>query len=258
MHVRELFDLTGTVAMVTGGSRGLGLQMSAALGEAGAALVLTARTPRDLETAASGLRAQGATVVTVACDVTRADQVEAAVARAHEECGPVDILVNNAGTAWGAPAEDMPADAWRRVLDTNVTGTFLMTQAVGRAMIARGRGGRIINIASIAGMRGVDPEVLDAVGYSASKGAVIALTRDLAVKWARWGILVNAIAPGFFPSKMTERLIERRRDAIVRTIPLGRLGGEDDLKGAVVFLASRAASFVTGHILAVDGGATAW
>jgi NAD(P)-dependent dehydrogenase (short-subunit alcohol dehydrogenase family) len=258
VHVRELFDLTGAVALVTGGARGLGRQMATALGEAGAALVLVGRTSRPLDETAAQLRDHGMEVMPCVCDVTRPHEVETAVARALERFGRIDILVNNAGTAWGAPAVEMPAEAWHSVLETNVTGTFLMTQCVGRAMIARGRGGKIINIASIAGVKGVDPAVLDAVGYSASKGAVIALTRDLAVKWARHGIAVNAIAPGFFPSQMTRWVIEHRGEELLRTIPLGRLGGEDDLKGAVVFLAGRASDFVTGQVLAVDGGATAW
>ncbi len=257
MHVRDLLDLTGSAAIVTGGSRGLGLQMATALGEAGASLLLAARTADELTVASTALRAAGVRVIPCPCDVTRVEGVEAAVARACEEFGGIDILVNSAGTAWAAAPEAMPVDAWRRVLETNATGTFLMTQAVGRAMIARGRGGRIVNIASVAGLRGQDPAVLNAVGYSASKGAVIALTRDLAVKWARHAITVNAIAPGFFPSRMTHGLLEHHQDAIIRSIPMGRLGGEDDLKGAVVFLASRAAAFVTGQVLAVDGGATA-
>jgi NAD(P)-dependent dehydrogenase (short-subunit alcohol dehydrogenase family) len=258
MHVRELFDLTDTVALVTGGSRGLGRQMAQALGEAGAALVLTSRTAEELEAAAQELSGQSLEVLPRVCDVTRPDEVEAAVAFALEKLGRIDILVNNAGTAWGAPAAEMPLDAWQRVMETNVTGTFLMAQAVGRAMIKRGRGGKIINIASIAGVRGIDPAVLDALGYSASKGAIVAFTRDLAVKWAHYGIAVNAIAPGFFPSKMTRWIIEHRREELVKKIPLGRLGGEDDLKGAVVFLASRASDYLTGQVLAVDGGATAW
>jgi NAD(P)-dependent dehydrogenase (short-subunit alcohol dehydrogenase family) len=258
MHMRELFDLTGMRALVTGGSRGLGRQMATALGEAGASVVLTARTQAALEAAAAEMGEQGIRAVPVVCDVARPDEVAAAVARALEEVGQIDILVNNAGTAWGAPAVEMPLDAWRRVLETNLTGTFLMAQAVGRAMIERGRGGTIINVASIAGLHGTDPRVLDAIGYSASKGGVIALTRDLAVKWAQYGITVNAIAPGFFPSQMTRWLIENRREAILNTIPLRRLGGDDDLKGVVVFLASRAARFVTGQVLAIDGGATAW
>ncbi|HEX4835595.1 MAG TPA: SDR family oxidoreductase [bacterium] len=257
MHIRELFDLTGMVALVTGGSRGLGHQMACALGEGGASVVLAARTREALEAAAAELAGQGIRAVPVVCDVTHPDDVNAAVARTLKEFGQIDILVNNAGTAWGAPAVEMPLDAWRRVLETNVTGTFLMAQAVGRTMIERDRGGTIINVASIAGMRGADPRVLDAIGYSTSKGGVIALTRDLAVKWAHHSITVNAIAPGFFPSQMTRWVIERRQEAILNTIPLGRLGGDDDLKGVVVFLASRAARFVTGQVLAVDGGATA-
>ena len=258
MHVRELFDLTGKVAIVTGGSRGLGVQMASALGEAGAALAITARKADELDRAAAELRQRGMRVLALSCDVSRPEQIEAAVARVLEEYGQIDILINNAGATWGAAPLEMPLDAWHKVVETNVTGTFLMTQAVGRSLIGGGRGGRIINIASVAGLVGTDEGIMDAVGYSTSKGAVIALTRDLAVKWAPRGITVNAIAPGFFPSKMTRWLIEHRREAILSTIPMHRLGGEDDLKGAVVFLASRASSFVTGHVLVVDGGATAW
>ncbi len=257
MHVRDLFDLTGKVAIVTGGSRGLGFQMASALAEAGAALAITARKADELDRAAAQLRASEYRVLAVPCDVSRSEQIDVAVVRMLGEYGRIDILVNNAGATWGAPALDMPLAEWRKVMETNVTGTFLMTQAVGRSMIAAGRPGKIVNVASVAGLVGTDAEVLDAVGYSASKGAVIALTRDLAVKWAPHGVTVNAIAPGFFPSKMTRWLIEHRGDAIRSTIPMGRLGGEDDLKGAVVFLASQASNFVTGHVLVVDGGAMA-
>jgi len=258
MRVSELFDLTGRVAIVTGGSRGLGLQMAMALGEAGAALVITARKPERLAEAVSELRGKGHRAIGIASNVTQPEEVEAVVGQVLREHSRVDILVNNAGATWGASVLEMPLEAWRKVLETNVTGTFLMSRAVGRAMIDEGRGGKIVNIASIAGVRGTDPRVLDVIGYSTSKGAVIAFTRDLAVKWAPHGISVNAIAPGFFPSKMTQWLIEHRREEIVGTIPMGRLGGEDDLKGAVVFLTSRASDFVTGQVLAVDGGATAW
>jgi len=258
VHVRELFDLTGKTAIVTGGSRGLGFQMASALAEAGAALTLTARKADALEGAAAQLRATGVRALAVPGNVSEAGAAEAVVARTLEEFGRIDILINNAGTTWGAPVLDMPLDAWQKVLETNVTGTFLMVQAVGRAMIDAGRGGKIVNVASVAGLVGTDAGVLDAIGYSASKGAVIALTRDLAVKWARHGITVNAIAPGFFPSKMTRWLIEHRGEAVLGTVPMGRLGGEDDLKGAAVFLASRASDFVTGQVLVVDGGATAW
>ncbi len=258
MHVRELFDLTGKAAIVTGGSRGLGFQMASALAEAGAALALTARKADVLEQAAAQLRGRGFRVLAVPGNVGQAEEAEAVVARTLEEFGRVDILINNAGTTWGASVLDMPLDAWHKVLETNVTGTFLMIQAVGRTMIDAGRGGKIVNLASVAGLVGTDAGVMDAIGYSASKGAVIALTRDLAVKWARHGITVNAIAPGFFPSKMTRWLIEHRGEAILGTVPMGRLGGDDDLKGAAVFLASRASDFVTGQVLVVDGGATAW
>ena len=258
MHVRELFDLSGKIAIVTGGSRGLGFQMASALAEAGAALALTARKADELEQAAAQLRERGFRALAVPGDVARPEDAEAVVARALAEYARVDILVNNAGATWGAEVLDMPLDAWRKVMDTNVTGTFLMIQAVGRAMIGAGRGGKIVNIASVAGLIGTNAGVLDAIGYSASKGAVIALTRDLAVKWARHGITVNALAPGFFPTKMTRWLIDHRREAILDTIPLGRLGGDDDLKGAAVFLASRASDFMTGQVLVVDGGQTAW
>jgi len=257
MHVRELFDLTGKVAIVTGGSRGLGFQMAEALGEAGASLALTARKTGELAAAAARLRDRGIRALAAACDVARAEEVESCVARTLGAYGRVDVLINNAGATWGAPVLEMPLDAWHKVLETNVTGTMLMSRAVGRHMIDTGRGGKIINIASVAGLAGTDAEVLDAIGYSASKGAVIAFTRDLAVKWARHRITVNAIAPGFFPSRMTQWLIEHRGEAILSTIPMGRLGGEDDLKGAAVFLASPASDFVTGQVLAVDGGATA-
>jgi len=258
VHVRELFDLSGKIAIVTGGSRGLGFQMASALAEAGAALALTARKADELEQAAAQLRERGFRALAVPGDVARPEDAEAVVARALAEYARVDILVNNAGATWGAEVLDMPLDAWRKVMDTNVTGTFLMIQAVGRAMIGAGRGGKIVNIASVAGLIGTNAGVLDAIGYSASKGAVIALTRDLAVKWARHGITVNALAPGFFPTKMTRWLIDHRREAILDTIPLGRLGGDDDLKGAAVFLASRASDFMTGQVLVVDGGQTAW
>ncbi|HYM90030.1 MAG TPA: SDR family NAD(P)-dependent oxidoreductase, partial [bacterium] len=185
MHVRELFDLTGKAAIVTGGSRGRGFQMASALAEAGAALALTARKADALEQAAAQLRGRGFRVRAVPGDVSQAEEAEAVVARTLEEFGRVDILINNAGTTWGAPVLDMPLDAWHKVLETNVTGTFLMIQAVGRAMVDAGRGGKIVNLASVAGLVGTDAGVMDAIGYSTSKGAVIALTRDLAVKWAR-------------------------------------------------------------------------
>jgi gluconate 5-dehydrogenase len=186
------------------------------------------------------------------CDVTDAGQVEAVV----EQFGPIDILVNNAGVSWGQPAEQMPLDKWRQVLDTNLTGAFLFAQAAGRQMMAR-RQGVILNIASIAGMRGSMPRGIHAAAYTASKGGLIALTKELAAKWAGYGIRVNAIAPGYFPSRMTERILPGMQEDLARHVPLGRAGRAGELKGVAVFLCSDAAGYVTGQTLAVDGGATA-
>jgi NAD(P)-dependent dehydrogenase (short-subunit alcohol dehydrogenase family) len=257
MRVQELFDLSGRVALITGGSRGLGLEIAHGLGEAGAAVVVTARRAEWLEPAERELRAAGIAAGAFTCDVADADQVASLVAGVIERHGRIDVLVNCAGISWGAPPETMPPDRFRQVLDVNVTGTFLCCQAVGRHMIERG-GGRIVNVASIAALVGQPGTILDAVGYAASKGAVAALTRDLAVKWAPHGIAVNALAPGFFPSRMTQALIERNEAAMGAMAPLGRLGRPGELKGVALFLASDAASYVTGQIIAVDGGTTAW
>ncbi|HEY8743216.1 MAG TPA: SDR family oxidoreductase, partial [Chloroflexota bacterium] len=193
----------------------------------------------------------------VCADVTEPASVQAMVAQALEHYGQIDILVNNAGVSWGAPVEEMPLERWRYVLEVNVTGAFLVSQAVGRHMLER-RVGKIINIASLAGLLGMPAEVLSAVGYSASKGALIALTRDLAVKWAPHGISVNAIAPGFFPTRLSEAVIQRSETAILAGIPLGRLGQPDDIKGLAVFLAAPASAYITGQVFPLDGGASAW
>jgi NAD(P)-dependent dehydrogenase (short-subunit alcohol dehydrogenase family) len=191
------------------------------------------------------------------CDLRQPGDPQAVVDGALEHLGRVDVLVNNAGTTWGAPAEETPLDGWQKVIDVNLTGLFLMSQAVARQMITQGGGGAIVNIASVAGLQGSPPGTLDAVAYSASKGGVITLTRDLARKWAPHGIRVNAIAPGWFPSDMSKVLLDRHGNKFLTQIPLRRFGGPDDLKGAVVFLASPASAFVTGHTLVVDGGQTA-
>lgn len=256
MHIRELFDLHGKVAIVTGGGRGLGEQIAVGLAEAGADVVICSRKKDACDAAAEQVRQIGRTSLSLACDVTRPEDVERVVEEAKEAFGKIDILVNNSGISWGAPAEAYPLEKFNQVMNVNVTGLFLMSQAAGREMI-RQRSGRIINIASVAGMVGSDPRFLNAVGYSASKGAVISLTRDLAVKWAQHGITVNALAPGFFPSKMASPIIEKFGEQILQGTPLGRFGGEDDLKGAAVFLASEASKYVTGQVLAIDGGATA-
>jgi gluconate 5-dehydrogenase len=254
----ELFDLSGHAAIVTGGGSGIGRQMATALAEAGANLVLCARKPERCEEAAAELeRDLGMRALGLRCDVRDASEVQAVVDRTREELGRVDILVNNAGTSWGAPAEDYPLEGWQKVIDVNLTGVFLFARAAGRAMIEQG-GGKIVNIASVAAFGGAPPELMSAVAYNASKAGVVGFTRDLATKWARHGINVNAIAPGWFPSDMNRVLLDASPGPYLEHIPLGRFGGPDDLKGAVVFLASRASDFVTGQVVVVDGGQSAW
>jgi len=256
MHVRELFDLSGRVAVVTGGSIGLGRQMAAALSEAGAKLVLCARNKERCDLAASELQKTGADVLSLGCDVKKPESVQAVVDQAVERFGRIDILINNAGTSWGAPVEEMKLEQWNKVLETNITGTFLFCQAAGRVMVPQ-KSGKIINIASVAGLRGSSPD-FQAIGYQASKGAVITFTKDLACKWAMHNINVNAIAPGWFPTNMSGALIERGAESLLKRIPLRRFGSDRDLKGAAVFLASAASDYVTGHTLVVDGGQIAW
>ena len=253
MTVRELFDLSGKVAIVTGGGSGIGRQMVDALADAGASLVLCARKAERCEAAAAELSQRGVRALGLRCDVRDPTEVQAAVERTTDAFGRIDVLFNNAGTSWGAPAEETPLDGWQKVIDVNLTGVFLFSQAVGRVMIAQG-GGKIVNIASVAGLVGSPPDVLASIPYHASKGGVIAFTRDLATEWARHGITVNAIAPGWFPSDMSSYVLERHGERLVSSIPLGRFGGPEDLKGAAVFLASRASDYVTGHTLVVDGG----
>jgi NAD(P)-dependent dehydrogenase (short-subunit alcohol dehydrogenase family) len=241
--------------MITGGSLGLGRQMAQGLAEMGANLVLCARKKERCERAAEELRALGVAALALACDVTNPASIQEVVDAIVSRFGRIDILINSAGTSWGAPAEEMRLEHWNKVIETNLTGTFLCSQAVGKVMIGQKRG-KIINIASVAGMAGSPPE-LQAIGYSASKGGVIVFTRDLARKWAAYNIHVNAIAPGWFPTHMSGAVIERNKETLLKGIPLGRFGSEDDLKGAAVFLASSASDFVTGQVLVVDGGQTA-
>ena len=253
MRVQELFSLEGKVALVTGGSRGLGLEMAVGLGEAGARVAITARRDAWLAPAATLLAERGIDAAALICDVAQHDQVTQTVAAVTDRFGAIDVLINNAGISWGAPAEHMPLDRWQQVMATNVTGAFMMAQAVFPGMAER-KSGVIINIASVAGLAAPPPGVMDAVGYTASKGAIIAMTRELAVKWAEHGIRVNAVAPGFFPTRMSGGVIERAAGRIEDAVPMRRVGRDDELKGAIVFLASAAASYVTGHVLVVDGG----
>ena len=255
MNVKKLFDLSGRVAIVSGGSIGLGRQMAEGLAEMGASLVLCARKKERCEQAAEELKKLGVETLAMACDVKNPEQIRGVVEGTMSRFGRIDILINNAGTVWGAPVEEMKLEHWNKVIETNLTGTFLFSQAVGKVMMGQ-RKGKIVNIASVSGFRGAPPE-LQAIGYHASKGGVIAFTRDLACKWGAHNIQVNAIAPGWFPTDMSEVAIERNREAFLKKIPLGRFGGDYDLKGAAVFLASDASDFVTGHVLVVDGGQTA-
>src|SRR5574340_533356 len=248
MSVKQLLDLTGKAALITVGSRGLGLQMAEALGEMGARVAITARKAAELEEAAAHLSARGVECLTVAGDLARPDAVPALVEQVVARFGTVDVLVNNAGTSWGAPAEDHPAEAWRKVMGLNLDATFFLTQAVARRCMIPRRSGKIVNVASVAGLTGNPPDV-HTVAYNASKGAVVNLTRALAAEWGKHGINVNALCPGFFPSKMSQALLDRIEPAVLARTPLLRLGGEEDLKGAVVFLASEASRHVTGQCL---------
>jgi NAD(P)-dependent dehydrogenase (short-subunit alcohol dehydrogenase family) len=255
--VLDQFRLDGKVAIITGGSRGLGLQIAEGLAEAGATIAITARKEPGLREAEAHLASRGVSCLAVRCDIAEASEVTGAVDRVITELGGVDILVNNAGTTWGASLQELPLEAWDKVIRTNVNGTFYVSRAVALQMIRQGRGGRIVNVASIAGLRGSDPRVLQGLPYNTSKGAVVNFTRDLAVKLAEYAITVNCICPGFFPTRMTAWTIEHHGEAIKDSVPLRRFGGDDDLKGLAVLLSSPASAFITGQVIAVDGGATA-
>lgn len=253
--LKELFDLSGKVALVTGGSRGLGQEMAEGLGEAGASLMLLARREQWLTPTVDEFRERGFRCEGTICDVSNPTDVQQAVDKTIQAYGQIDILVNNAGITWGAPAEEMPLDKWKLVLEVNLTGAFLFSQRAGREMLKR-KSGSIINVASVAGLKGSTESGQHIVGYVAAKGGLIAMTRELAAKWARRGIRVNAIAPGFFPSRMTERVLEAGKDQIEASVPMGRVGRAGELKGVAVFLASAASGYITGHTVVVDGGGT--
>ena len=255
--VQQLFDLTGRTALVTGGSRGLGLQMAHALGEAGARIVLSSRKAQDLEEAAAELKAAGIDAQWIAADCAREDDIQRLAQESLGLLGHVDILVNNAGASWGAPAEDHPTAAWDKVMNLNVRGYFLLSQAIAKASMIPRKGGRILNIASIAGLGG-NPVEMKTIAYNTSKGAVINFTRALAGEWGVHGITVNAICPGFFKTKMASALIEQLgEDKMAAQAPLRRLGDDEDLKGLTLLYASDAGKHITGQWLAVDGGVSA-
>jgi NAD(P)-dependent dehydrogenase (short-subunit alcohol dehydrogenase family) len=254
MGVRELFELGGQVALVTGGSRGLGLQMASALGEMGARIALCARSAVELESASASLTARGMEVFGTPCDLSKADQVPRMVDAVLERFGHIDILVNNAGTTWGGPAEDVPMESWDKVMRLNVGSVFQLSQLVAKRCFIPRRAGNIIVIASTAALR--VEQAMQTVSYFASKAAALHLTRALASEWGRYGIRVNAICPGFFPSKMSKSLLESMGPSMIARTPLGRLGDDTDLMGAAVYLASGASRHVTGQYIVVDGGAS--
>lgn len=251
---KELFDLSGQVAIVTGGASGIGVQMAYALGEAGANLVIAARKwDRCREMAAALEKELGIRAMGLQLDVAKPEDIDAVYDQVMQEFGRVDILVNNSGATWGAPSLEFPLEAWNKLMDTNLTGPWLMAQKAGRIMAQQGYG-RIINIASLASFVGTIPEIMDTVAYQASKSALTGLTRDLAVKWAEYGITVNAVAPGWFPTKMTHWSLDKGETLMMERIPVKRFGADDELKGAVLYLASPGASYCTGVVLSVDGG----
>lgn len=253
-----LFNLTGKVALITGGSRGLGLQIAEALTEAGAAVILTARKQQELDAAQAHLKARGARVATLSCDLSQLDTIADVVEAALALLGPIDILVNNAGTSWAAPMVDHPLQGWQKVMDLNVTAPFILTQELGKRCFVPRQSGKVLNIASIGGLGGnrADSDMFT-IAYNTSKAAMINFTRALATEWGRYGINVNALAPGFFPSKMSEKLINRLEETLLPAVPLRRFGGTNDLKGPALLLVSEAGRHITGQCLAVDGGATA-
>ena len=257
MKALDLFDLSGKVAMISGGGDGIGQAMATGLAEAGADIVVFSRRLEKCEETVHEIEKGGARALALQCDITREDDVERVVTQTVKKFSKIDILVNNSGRTWGAAPEEMPYEAWQKVINLNINGTFRCTQRVGKEMIKQNLG-KIINISSYAGSGGTDPAYLDAIPYNTSKGALNTFTMDLAVKWAKYNINVNAIAPGWFPTKMTEWTFSHRGEAILAHTPMKRFGQLDELKGVVVFLSSKASDYLTGQIIGVDGGLSAW
>ena len=256
MSTRELFELKGKVALITGGSRGLGLQIAEGLGDMGCKVAITARKADELAEASKHLTARGIEVLTITHDLSKLDTIPAMVEQVVQKLGAIDILVNNAGATWGAKAEDYPDDAWRKVMTLNIDAMFHLSREVGKRCFIPRKSGKIVNIASIAGLRG-GPSDMHTIAYNTSKGAAVNFTRALASEWGPYGINVNAVCPGFFPTKMANGILERVGDRVIASTPLRRLGGDEDLKGVVVFLSSNAARHITGQCIAVDGGQSA-
>jgi NAD(P)-dependent dehydrogenase (short-subunit alcohol dehydrogenase family) len=252
--IQQLFNLSGKTALVTGGSRGLGLQMAQALGEAGAKIMLSARKADELEQAAAQLQGQGIDARWIAADCAKEEDIRRLADQTLQRMGDVHILVNNAGASWGAPAEDHPVAAWDKVMNLNVRGYFILSQHIAKHSMIPAKAGRIINIASIAGLNG-NPRGMDTIAYSTSKGAVVNFTRTLAAEWGKYNINVNAICPGFFMTKLAAGLITiLGEEKMAAAAPLNRLGDDEDLKGVTLLYASDAGKHITGQWLAVDGG----
>jgi gluconate 5-dehydrogenase len=256
MGVKSLLDLSGRVALITGGSRGLGLQIAEALGEMGAKLAITARKQDELDSAVAHLQKQHIQAISQVCDIGKREAIAPLADAVLKKFGKVDILVNNAGATWGAPAEQHPLEAWDKLVNVNLSGAFALTQLIGRQSMIPAKWGRIINVASIAGLLGQDPRFAATAAYTATKHGLIGLTRQLAAEWGVHGITVNAICPGFFPSKMTRATLDTAGKVIQEWTPTRRLGGNEDLKGLAVLLASEASRHISGQAIAVDGGAS--
>jgi len=256
VNVRQLLELGGRTALVTGGSRGLGLQIAEALGEMGAKIAITARKQNELDDAVSHLKKIGVNATAYVCDIGKREAIAPMADAVLEKFGRVDILVNNAGATWGAPAEEHPLEAWDKLVNVNLTGVFVLTQYIGRKSMLPARWGRVINVASIAGLMGQDPRIVRTIAYNATKGGLVNFTRALAAEWGSHGITVNAICPGFFPSRMTQATLDTTGELIRDWTPTKRLGNDEDLKGLAVLLASEGSRHITGQAIAVDGGAT--
>jgi len=257
MSALKLFDLTGRKAIVTGGSRGLGLQIARALGDAGAELVIASRKADELEATAKALGEEGITAHAIPCDLGNAEKVAAFADEAIKTLGHVDILVNNAGATWGAPAEDHPLEAWDKLVNVNLTGVFVLSQKIGKLSMIPRQYGRILNVASIAGLAGNPPGTNTTIAYNTTKGGLVNFTRALAGEWGPHGITVNALAPGFFPSKMTRASLDEFADKVKAMTPMQRIGDDEDLKGAALLFCSAAGKHISGQILAIDGGVSA-
>jgi NAD(P)-dependent dehydrogenase (short-subunit alcohol dehydrogenase family) len=256
MNVRQLLDLKGRTALVTGGSRGLGLQIAEGLGEMGAKIAITARKQNELDEAVSRLKKMSIDATAYVCDMGKREAIAPVAEQVLKKLGRVDILVNNAGATWGAPAEEHPLEAWDKLVNLNLTGVFVLTQYLGRKSMIPAKWGRVINIASIAGLMGQDPRIVRTIAYNTTKGGLVNFTRALAAEWGEYGITVNAICPGFFPSRMTKATLGTTGELIRDWTPTKRLGNDEDLKGLAVLLASEASRHITGQAIAVDGGAT--